>query len=270
MVDLDAELYVKIFGLAVNFPFILTLLVVLSGLIVILDKFIWSKSRQHNSDGTVKRPAMIEHAYSLFPIFLLVLFLRSFLVEPFRIPSGSMEPMLLPGDFILVNKYQYGLRLPVSETVIWPVKKPKLGEVVVFRWPPDDMTYFIKRVVGLPGDHIQYKDKVLYINEQPMDQIAAEYKMNLDGHKVQQYAEQIGDLMHDIYRRPDVPAKDFDYIIPPEHYFMMGDNRDDSSDSRYWGLVPYQNLVGQAFRILFSWDSVKYTLRWQRTIQKIS
>lgn len=259
----------KIFGLAVNFPFILTALVLLSGLIVSLDKLIWSKKRQKGLISAVKRPALIEYAYSLLPIFLLVLVLRSFLVEPFRIPSGSMEPMLLPGDFILVNKYQYGLRLPVWEKVIWPVKQPKLGDVIVFRWPPDDMTYFIKRVVGLPGDRVQYQNKTLFINGKPMAQVPYEYKVNLDGHKVQQRLEQLDQLHHSIYVRPDRPAEDFDYTIPAGHYFMMGDNRDDSSDSRYWGLVPYQNLVGKAFSVLFSWDGIKHTLRWKRVMQKI-
>lgn len=208
-------------------------------------------------------PLLVEYARSFFPIVLVVLLLRSFLVEPFRIPSGSMMPTLLIGDFILVNKFTYGIRLPVINTKIIAMNAPKRGDVVVFRFPKDPTVDYIKRVVGLPGDRVAYYDKKLHINGQIVNQTAQGIYhgvgegSNMTGteHKLEnlpvidaEYVE------HSILVKNGYPSVEGVYIIPSGQYFVMGDNRDNSNDSRYWGTVPEANLVGKAFFIWMSWD----------------
>jgi signal peptidase I len=201
-----------------------------------------------------REPSAVEYAKSFFPILFAVLVLRSFLFEPFQIPSGSMIPTLNVGDFIVVNKFAYGLRLPVLGTKILPVGEPQRGDVMVFI-PPHDPHYFIKRVIGLPGDHIQYKNKTVYVNGEPLPQelvgpIAEEPGVMLS-------RETVNGLAHDIHTMPsrNFLPRDFDWlqpegaVIPEGHYFMMGDNRDNSSDSREWGVVPEQNIVGKAVAV---------------------
>lgn len=262
----------SIFGIDINFPLILTLLTLISGFIVLLDKLYLRKRRTINLKDTAskKEPLLIEYAHSFFPIFLIVLVLRSFLAEPFRIPSGSLEPTLLIGDFIVVNKFIYGLRLPVLDNVVLEIKRPERGDIVVFRWPPDGATYYIKRLIGLPGDHIEYKDKILTINGKKMEQSFIEYTVNLDNQKVEKRTEKLLDVVHEMYVRPDFKSKDFDIVVPENSYFVMGDNRDGSADSRSWGFVPYENLVGKAFATWLSWDGIKGTFRWERIAKKIN
>jgi signal peptidase I, bacterial type len=198
-------------------------------------------------------PAPVEYAKSFFPILFAVLILRSFLFEPFQIPSGSMIPTLNVGDFIVVNKFAYGLRLPVVGTKILPVGEPQRGDVMVFI-PPHDPHYFIKRVIGLPGDHIQYKNKTIYINGEPLEQ---ELVGPTGEPGVMLSKETVNGLVHDIYTIPsrNFLPRSFDWlqpegaIIPEGHYFMMGDNRDNSSDSREWGPVPEKNIVGKAVAV---------------------
>ncbi|HEY9033989.1 MAG TPA: signal peptidase I [Pseudomonadales bacterium] len=202
-----------------------------------------------------QEPLLVRETKSLLPILLLVLVVRSFVVEPFQIPSSSMEPTLDVGDFILVNKYTYGLRLPVSNTLVWPVKQPQRGEVMVF-YPPGDSRYFIKRVVGVPGDYIEYRNKVLYINgERQSQQPVPAGLMDIEQRDLMQ--EQLADHPHRIFNQPRKPAQDFATTVRPGHYFMMGDNRDNSSDSRYWGQVPEHNIVGRAFAIWMHWKDWK-------------
>ena len=248
----------------INFPLILVILVALSGIIVLLDKCFLAKQRA----TTAKLPLWIDYAHSFFPILLIVLLLRSFLVEPFRIPSGSLEPTLLVGDFVLVNKYIYGLRLPVLNDKILKWREPKHGDVVVFRWPPNPKIDYIKRIIGVPGDHIQYKDKILYINGKKAPQKFLAYTTDSDdaGHNwvVEKREENFLGVKHDIYIRPDAPAQDFSVTVPKNDYFVMGDNRDDSSDSRFWGFVPEKNLIGKAFAIWMSWSGFKDDIRWRR------
>ncbi len=193
-------------------------------------------------------------AKSFFPVLLIVLVLRSFLVEPFQIPSGSMIPTLEVGDFILVNKYTYGLRLPVVGTKIVDINEPKRGEVMVFI-PPHDSRYFIKRVVGLPGDTIRYEDKVLYINDervpsQPIDQVEIEMPNGMMQSGIL-LNETLGEVEHEtqIMNAPSRDGGRTVWVVPEGHYFMMGDNRDNSADSRVWGAVPEQNIVGKAFAV---------------------
>ncbi|HHM05177.1 MAG TPA: signal peptidase I [Gammaproteobacteria bacterium] len=216
-----------------------------------------------------KEPTLVEYAKSFFPVILAVLLLRSFLVEPFRIPSGSMIPTLWVGDFILVNKFSYGLRLPIVDTKFVSIGEPQRGDVIVFRYPSDPSVDYIKRVIGLPGDHIAYRDKTVYVNGKPLPQ---EYlgpytdvstgipwpaklkKEVIDGreHKL---------VVHPGYRGP----LDFgEWDVPEGQYFAMGDNRDNSNDSRAWGFVPEENLVGKAFFIWMNWNSDTGGITWNR------
>ncbi|MHB8623451.1 MAG: signal peptidase I [Sulfuricaulis sp.] len=218
-----------------------------------------------------REPAYVEYARAFFPVILVVFLIRSFIVEPFRIPSGSMLPSLHIGDFILVNKYSYGVRLPVLNDKIVDIGSPRRGDVMVFRYPGDPSVNYIKRVVGIPGDHILYKDKQLYINGTLMPQSDARpyfFTSEGDGQGVgQRLTENLDGVKHDILTtdQPDMPLSEI--VVPAGSYFVMGDNRDRSNDSRYWGFVPDQNLVGRAFLVWFSWDMVdQYKWFWQRIV----
>jgi len=209
--------------------------------------------------SVAREPTLIEYCKSFFPVILAVLLLRSFLVEPFRIPSGSMMPTLLVGDFILVNKFAYGIRLPVLDTKVIEIGEPKRGDVVVFRYPKDPSVDYIKRVVGLPGDRIGYYNKVVYINGTAAGQVPAGVYIGngsgvtMSGASMRQ--EQLGDVRHDILVLPHTPGLEGEFVVGENEYFVMGDNRDNSNDSRYWGTVPEGNLVGKAFRIWMNWDT---------------
>ncbi|WP_031432288.1 signal peptidase I [Methylomarinum vadi] len=206
----------------------------------------------------VKEPLVIEYARSFFPIVLIVLLLRSFLVEPFRIPSGSMMPTLLIGDFILVNKFSYGIRLPVLNTKVIDIDEPERGDIVVFRYPKDPTVDYIKRVIGLPGDRIAYYNKKVYVNGKLAKQVSlGRYQgvgqgANMSG--AEHLLEDLQGVEHSILISRGLPSVEGVYVVPAGHYFVMGDNRDNSNDSRYWGTVPEQNLVGKAFFIWMSWD----------------
>jgi signal peptidase I len=201
-------------------------------------------------------------------VILFVFLLRSFLVEPFRIPSGSMMPGLQAGDFILVNKYTYGLRLPVINQKVVDLGAPMRGDVMVFRFPPDPSINYIKRVVGLPGDRIVYRDKKLYINNLPMPQAPmGDYTYSESGKSLifaRHIQEIFNGIPHDILLSEGQSSGPLEFSVPEGHYFMMGDNRDRSNDSRYWGMVPEANVVGRAFLIWFSWDMEKRGVTWNR------
>lgn len=221
----------------------------------------------------LKESTWVEYCKSFFPVILAVLLLRSFLVEPFRIPSGSMMPTLLVGDFILVNKFSYGLRLPVLNNKIIEIDEPERGDVVVFRYPKDPSVDYIKRVVGLPGDKIGYYNKVVYVNGKPAGQVPAGVYVG-EGSGVSmsgasERREQLGDVQHDILVMPRTPGLEGEYLVAHNEYFVMGDNRDNSNDSRYWGTVPEGNLVGKAFRIWMNWDSARGGIDWDRLGMKI-
>ncbi|MFI4954586.1 MAG: signal peptidase I [Gammaproteobacteria bacterium] len=261
-----------------NFAGILLAATVASGIIVLLDRLFWRTKRLElqSADPNLKEPILIEYARSFFPVLLFVLVLRSFLVEPFRIPSGSMEPTLNTGDFILVNKYAYGLRFPVTNNLFWVNNTPQRGDAVVFRFPVDPSINFIKRVIGVPGDQVVYKNKELFINGEKMNKELVESLNFIDSagqsESVTEWTEDLFKHRHLTYQR-DVPGRDVSVTVPEGHYFVMGDNRDDSDDSRSWGFVPDENLVGQAFAIWFSWDSNETNwlkkVRWERIGKKI-
>jgi signal peptidase I len=203
-----------------------------------------------NRVGGGAEPVLVEYARSFFPVLLAVLLLRSFLFEPFRIPSGSMLPTLEIGDFILVNKFDYGLRLPVLHSKILEIGKPQRGDVVVFRYPDNPKVDYIKRLIGLPGDVVEWDNKELKINGTPLTREAVGQYTALDQNNVEhdtfRLMEDLLGVRHDILILPGTMGRQGSMTIPEGHYFVMGDNRDMSNDSRYWGLVPEGNLVGKA------------------------
>lgn len=203
-------------------------------------------------------PLLVEYAHSFFPVILIVLLLRSFLVEPFRIPSGSMMPTLLVGDFILVNKFTYGIRLPVLNQKVIELGEPQRGDIVVFRYPRQPEIDYIKRVIGLPGDRVAYFNKRLHINGVAVSESSlGRYQGVGQGASMtgaERFDEDLLGVKHAILNSPGVPTVENEFIVPQGHYFVMGDNRDNSNDSRYWGFVPEANLVGKAFFIWMNWD----------------
>lgn len=255
-----------------NFELILTLAVIISGLIWLIDVIFFAAKRQRR--GITKTPMLSEYARSFFPVLLLVLLLRTFLLEPFRIPSGSDKPTLLVGDFLVANKFIYGLRIPVLHTKIVQTNEPQIGDIILFRYPVDPAMNFIKRVIGGPGDRISYTNKVLTVNGKPATQTYLGMETDEDqtgdhSWPVQVIQEDLNGVKHKIYVNPEVPAQDFTVVVPAGEYFAMGDNRDNSNDSRYWGFVPEANLLGKAFAIWFSWDSDIDRVRWNRIGTKI-
>lgn len=246
------------------FELILFISVVLTGVISLLDILFFAKKRKK----ATKVPVLIEYSRSFFSVLLLVFLLRAFLVEPYRIPSGSLKPTLETGDFIVVNKFIYGLRFPVWHKKFFSIKEPERGDLIVFRYPPNPSIDYIKRVIGVPGDHVEYKNKILTINGNTMSQKLLNYSVEsepgIGSWKVEEYQENLLGIQHDIYIRPDIMPGDFDVTVPEGKYFAMGDNRDNSSDSRFWGFVPEENLIGEAFCVLFSWNSDNDSIRWNR------
>ncbi|BAN23721.1 signal peptidase I [Caballeronia insecticola] len=290
-----------------NFALILLILVVLTGIAWVLDKLVFLPQRRRAADAAaaefdrqqervgerfadenaaqtrarlrddkLRQPWWLEYTASFFPVILAVFVVRSFIIEPFKIPSGSMVPTLLVGDFILVNKYEYGLRLPIINTKMTQGRPLQRGDVVVFRYPKDESVDYIKRVIGLPGDTVAYEDKKLTINGKPVPETPLpDY---FDDERIgyaKQFEEDLDGRKNAILNNPQVPpfvvgADDFPFRdncnynaqgvtckVPPGNYFMMGDNRDNSADSRYWGFVPDQNIVGRAFFIWMNFSNLK-------------
>jgi signal peptidase I len=276
-----------------DFALLLVVLTAVTGVVWLIDWLFLARGRIRRADSikamtalseeerdarartTLQEPVPVEYARSFFPVLLVILLFRSFAAEPFKIPSGSMMPTLLVGDFILVNKFAYGLRLPVLNTKILDVGEPKRGDVFVFRYPgyqcqrgdtpirsgnpcnlplaPVPKEDYIKRVIGLPGDEITYRNKTLFVNGKQVDETdlgvytgAAEPGHRLDGAQVKR--EDLDGVEHRILEMPQ-PSLEGSWTVPAGHYFAMGDNRDNSADSRFWGFVPEQNLVGRAFVI---------------------
>lgn len=290
-----------------NFALILFVLVGLTGVAWVADKMVFLPQRRRAADAAVesfdrqqsridkrfadenatqtrsklrdeklRQPWWLEYTASFFPVILAVFVVRSFVVEPFKIPSGSMVPTLLVGDFILVNKFDYGLRMPVTNTRLTQGRPLERGDVVVFRYPKDESVDYIKRVIGLPGDTVAYQDKQLTINGKPVAETALpDYFDEERQNYAKQFEESLDGRKNAILNNPAVPpfvmgAYDYPYRdnctynsrgvickVPPGHYFMMGDNRDNSADSRYWGFVPDQNIVGRAFFIWMNFGDLK-------------
>jgi len=290
-----------------NFALILFVLVVLTGIAWVADKLVFQRQRQaaaatalaefdaraqvqaqyggggdigaarlQLAEDKLRQPWWLEYTASFFPVIAAVFLLRSFVIEPFKSPSGSMIPTLQIGDFILVNKYTYGIRLPIVNKKIVELNQPQRGDVMVFRYPKDESMDYIKRVIGVPGDVVKYDTKRLTVNGQPATY--APQSDYLDGERLtysKQYQETLGNVTHNILNDADRPAyvsgpDDFPFRenctynqtgftckVPAGHYFMMGDNRDNSADSRYWGFVPDKNIVGKAFFIWMNLGDLK-------------
>lgn len=282
-----------------NFSLILFVLLIITGVIWSLDLFVWAKQRRQHADtvlakcaqdkaldqasqdtlkeNLLKQPAWVEYSGSFFPVIVLVFVLRSFLFEPFKIPSGSMLPTLFVGDFILVNKFIYGIRLPIIDQKVISVTEPQRGDVMVFRFPKDTSQNYIKRIVGIPGDMVSYKNKKLTVNG--VDSVyQPEIDFLSDGDDLsysKQFSENLTGVQHRILidesrpasidrgTRSDFPLSEncqyddegFACKVPVGHYFMMGDNRDNSQDSRYWGFVSDSHVVGKAFFIWMNFSS---------------
>jgi signal peptidase I len=267
-----------------RFTDFLLIATLMTGLVWMLDRLFWRPRRLINvfssSPKEKSEPLIVEYCRAFFPVLLLVFLLRSFLAEPFYIPSGSMRPTLVEGDFILVNKFAYGLRLPLIGTKVVSIGNPSRGDVVVFKHDKQgDSLDFIKRVVGLPGDHIEYKDKIIYVNGEAMKQEFVAETQDRDigkntGWSVRHQHETLGNIRHDIYVHTDMEPsmQQFtDMTVPNDSYFVMGDNRDNSNDSRSWGVVKGEELLGRALGVWFSWDSsktgmdrIKHAVRWER------
>ncbi len=271
-----------------DFPALLVAGTFFTGLAWAIDALLLARQRRRKAEAlitrgaapdsnqiitTLKESTFVEYCKSFFPVLLAVLLLRSFLVEPFRIPSNSMMPTLLTGDFILVNKFTYGIRLPVLNTKVLEVGEAERGDVVVFRYPKDPSTDYIKRVVGLPGDRVGYYNKIVYINGEPVGQVPAGVYIGVGSgismSGASQRQEQLGEVLHDILVMPRTPGLEGEYVVGEDEYFVMGDNRDNSNDSRYWGPVPEANLVGKAFRVWMNWDGANGGVDWDRVGMKI-
>jgi len=235
--------------------FWLVLVTLICGVILFIYRFVMGRKRAE------REPILVDYARSFFPVLIVVVLLRSFVIEPFRIPSGSMIPTLEIGDFIIVQKYAYGIRLPVINKKIIETGEPKRGDVVVFRYPVDPSINFIKRLIGLPGDRIEWtSDKKLMINGKLIAEETLEsYPYESRSGKIQatHLRETLptveGDHFHNIILEPGMGAAG-EWVVPQGHYFMMGDNRDNSSDSRYWGYMPEKYLVGRAAFVWMHWN----------------
>lgn len=266
---------------SINLPLILTLAVLITGLVWLFDALVLSRPRKQKVAAVekqfggmvleseqqkaayekakavaAKEPMLVEYSKSFFPVLFIVFFLRSFLVEPFQIPSGSMIPTLEVGDFILVNKFAYGVRAPVLNKEMIPIGKPQRGDVMVFFPPHAPETYYIKRVIGLPGDSITYNNHQLTINGKVVEEkLIAQLPAGAPVLKMT--SEKIDDKTFTThkYLRPSRLSMQGSWVVPAGHYFMMGDNRDNSLDSREWGMVSEDAIVGKAFAVWMHWDS---------------
>jgi signal peptidase I len=261
-----------------NFALILFLLTLGTGVVWLADKLVFARRRKEGE----AEPWWIEYPKSFFPVLLIVFLLRSFVAEPFKIPSSSMRPTLEVGDYILVNKFAYGLRLPVIEKKIVPLGDPQRGDVVVFRYPVNTSQDFIKRVIGVGGDTVEYRDKKLTVNGKPLPQVPDGTYSYLEGLRFEtterlsettssddgpvRYTIAVNPKAAPVYPqnvRPFPGRENCEYNergficrVPAGHYLMMGDNRDNSDDSRYWGFVPDDHVRGRAFFIWFNWDDI--------------
>jgi signal peptidase I len=256
--------------LNIDLALILTVLTAFTGIVVAVDRFVLRRG-EAEAAGAMNRAVgtLVDYSRSFFPVLLFVLVIRSFVFEPFRIPSGSMRPTLVQGDYIFVTKYSYGLRLPVLDRKIIETGEPQRGDVVVFRLPSDPSINYIKRVVGLPGDTVEYRDHQLTVNGESIPLRPAQSDGPEDGALLSRYIEVLGGREHAVLLAgPGHASREGVFEVPEGHHFMLGDNRDNSRDSRFIGMVPERNLVGRAVRIWMHMDGLEWP-DWGRIGTKI-
>lgn len=266
-----------------SFPAILILVTLFCGVVTLMDT-LFNRKKNTTTDGTsapAKKPVIIDYARAFFPVLLVVLLIRTFVVQPYRVPTGSLKPTIMPGDFILVNQFKYGLRIPVWLKTVFHIGEPKVGQIGLFHWPVNTDVTFVKRVIGVPGDKISYINKVLYVNGVQAKQKFLHWATDSDGSggpswKVGVYQEDLNGVKHNIYICPQSSTQCpnraihnfYNMVVPKGEYFMMGDNRDNSDDSRDWGFVPQRNFIGEAMLIWMSWNSAAKNwlnkIRWDR------
>jgi signal peptidase I len=265
-----------------EFPYILVQLTVITGVIWLVDALFFAKGRKARAakGETMAMPWLAEQAKSFFPVFLIVLVIRSFIVQLYTVPTGSLKPTVIPGDFIVVNQFIYGIKLPVWGHQILPIDTPQRGNIAVFHWPVNTHIDFIKRVIGLPGDHISLHKGILTINGHVQKQKFVRLSTDTDGPgtptwKVRVMQENLDGVKHEIYlcdtKANSCPGAQHlhftNMVVPKGEYFMMGDNRVNSDDSRDWGFVPINNVVGKGEMIIMSWNHLapwKHKIRWDR------
>lgn len=262
--------------MALDFELILVIATAVTGLIWLVDALAFAgkrraRSLEHTrgaSADAVPDPTLVEYARSFFPVLLIVLLLRSFLGEPFRIPSPSMLPTLEVGDFIVVNKFAYGIRLPVTHTEVVETGAPERGDVVVFRYPRKPSVNYIKRVVAVPGDQVAYYNRRVFINGEPLAlERVGPYQpagAGPESERLIEFREKIAGNAHSILLDPNGSSPEGEFVVPEGEYFVLGDNRDHSNDSRSWGYVPRANLVGEAEFIWMHWDWGGDGVDWSR------
>jgi len=262
--------------MTIDFSLVLALGALITGIIWLLDILFFAKGRKSDiesmEEGGRERdvptkeesePFLVEYSKFLFPVFFIVLILRGFVVEPFKIPSGSMIPTLEIGDFILVNKFSYGLRVPVINKKIVNIANPERGDVVVFRFPENPQIDYIKRVIGLPGDEIAYHNKQLYLNGDVIENVELS-RSTFGFTEYTRYQSNLAGYEHEMQVSSNPPYFDLITTVPEGHYFVMGDNRDNSNDSRKWGFVPDENLKGRAFAIWMNFQGWDRMPKWSR------
>jgi signal peptidase I len=258
-----------------DLPMIFILLLLIAGAIWLVDATLLKPRRIRLAQAQGKRtvdPLLVQYARSFFPVILIVVLIRSFVIEPFRIPSASMMPGLIDGDFIFVSKFSYVLRLPVLNTKILNTGRPQRGDVIVFRLPADPSVNYIKRLIGLPGDHVLVRNNQIFINGAKVAQQAHGHYLGGDEFAGSDLAlESFDNKAHTVMFARDRPSKDFEAVVPDGTYFFMGDNRNDSEDGRFSavGFVPDKNLVGHAVRIALSWPVPGWPI-WNRFGSKIN
>ena len=252
-------------ALLTNVEITLTIAMVIILTVKLLDDYVLKKMRQPNE---VAGP-YIQVAQDLCWFLVILWLIRSFAFNIYRVPSGSLEPTVDTGDFLLVNQYVYGVKLPIFHNQLIPFGKPKRGDIALFYYPNDPNLIFVKRVIGLPGEHIIYKNKMLSINGKLVPQKDLGFTENIDDtgntETVKKIEENLLGEKYEIIVQPYTPNyKEIDLVVPKNEYFMMGDNRDNSNDSRYWGTVSENEFIGKAILVWLSWDAHNWRVRWHR------
>src|SRR3990167_351418 len=255
-----------------DFLNILVLLTIFTGIVTFVD---WILRRKNSASHDERKYSIfVEYARSFFPVFLIVMLIRAFIFQPYRVPTGSLEPTVMPGDLIFVTQFNYGLKIPLWDKSIINIGHPERGQIALFRWPVNPKLTFVKRVIGVPGDHISYNNKVFTINGVEATQsFVGNFKEDLGNGQfrpVKRYLENLNGIKHYILVNPEVPATNFNHLVVPEGMFMMvGDNRDDSDDSRDWGFVSEQSFVLRALFVWFNIQFSPFSINWHRIGNKL-